>query len=403
MTDRLGTDAGVDQFIERFDHHDPALTADVLDDVYDGLLSSSRMPWTDAHGGVRLVPHWDDINAVERNCPVFSSAQGVLHPPQDHRPKVIPLEMDRPEHPAMRKLFTDILGAPRVKHAEPYLRNLAEKVVAEFCEGDDDDFVEAVAVQLPIRAIGHLLGWEEAASVEIQANATMMFEHYGTPEAMDAAMEVGRLYQAQIDDRRANPRDDYLTSLLHREVDGRLLTDEELRNIVQTFIFAGFETTSHAIGSTVYYLAQHPEVQDLLRESPGKIINTVEEGLRLFPPVHNMFRTVVEPATMHDVDLAPGDVVALLYGAANTDPEKFECPHEFQVDRANAQQHLAFGVGPHFCAGAPLARAEIRLLLEVLTTYPNYELAGTPQHLPHLIAGQMMGLKYLPLRFTAGN
>jgi len=89
----------------------------------------------------------------------------------------------------------------------------------------------------------------------------------------------------------------------------------------------------------------------------------------------------------------------LLYGAANRDPEQFDDPQKFWPDRPNRRQHVAFGVGAHYCAGAPLARAEIRILLEELSARPRLELAGEPRFSPHLMMGQMMGVDYLPLRF----
>src|SRR5690606_38018800 len=121
---------------------------------------------------------------------------------------------------------------------------------------------------------------------------------------------------------------------------------------------------------------------------------------RLFPPAHNMFRTAVAPARLRGADIEPGDKVMMVHAAANRDETKYECPAEFRLDRSHEPTHLAFGVRPHFCAGAHLARAEMRLTLEALLRHPRFELADHAGHTPHLMMGQMFGVEHLPLRFV---
>lgn len=393
----------VERLTSSFDHHDPDLNHEVLVQVYRNLADGDPVPSSDSHGGFRLITRHADVVEVEKNTSVFSSTSGVLHPPHEGRPPNIPIEFDGSEHLAYRKLFMDVLSAPRVRRIEPYLRDLTGRILEDYLASGSGDFVDGVASQLPIRAIGHLLGWGEAASAEMQSFADNILEHAGTPRMMDAIESLGVMVHREIDGRRENPTDDYLSRLIHLDFEGRRLRDDELLRIVQTFVFAGYETTAHAIASLVHHLATHPEQQHRVRVDADARANAIEEGLRLFPPVHTMFRTVVEPASMAGVDLEPGDRVVLMYGPANRDPERFECPHEFRVDRPEARQHLAFGIGPHFCAGAPLARAEMRVLLEALAELPPYELAGEVAYLPRLMMGQMMGVDHLPLRFVTSD
>jgi cytochrome P450 len=388
-----------DRLVRNFDHLDPALDYPVLDAVYRGLSEGPPVTTTTSHGGFALVCGHAEILEVEKDWATYSSAGGVLHPPHEGRSRNIPTEYDPPEHTAYRKLFMDVLSVPRVRRIEPFLRDLTETVVREFVDSEEFDFVAGVAVQLPIRAIGSLLGWGESASKDIQAFATSMLEHLGTPKMAEAIQSFAALALAEIEDRRTNPRDDYMTSLIQLDFDGRPLTDAELLIMMQTFAFAGFETTAHAIGSLVHHLALHPELQDRLREQPQMVDNVVEEGLRMFLPVHTMFRTVTCPAQVGGVELDQDDRLVLMFGVANRDTSVFEDPHEFVADRANARSHLAFGIGTHYCAGAPLARAEMRILLDVLRAYPNYALAGEPRYLPQLMMGQMQGVDYLPLAF----
>jgi cytochrome P450 len=403
MEPTLDTEAipnDVDRLATSFDHHDPALDHAVLLQVYERLLDGDPVPWAEAHGGFHMVTRFDDVIDVERRASVFSSAAGVLHPKLEGRPPTIPIEYDGPAHAAYRALFMDLLSAPRVRSIEPYLRDLTDRVLSAYRASGSDDFVHGVAGQIPVRAIGFLLGWGEEASDDIQAFATNILEHAGTPQMMTAVQALSESMLAELHRRRESPVDDYTSRLVHRDFEGRKLDDAELLSIIQTFVFAGYETTANTMASLVHHFATHPEDQERVRTDAAARVNAIEEGLRLFPPVHTMFRTATCPTSIGDVAVAEGDRVALLYGPANRDADRFSCPHEFQIDRPDARHHLSFGIGPHFCAGAPLARAELRILLEALSELPPYELAGDVEHFPRLMMGQMMGLRRLPLRFA---
>jgi cytochrome P450 len=391
----------VDRLVRRFDHHDPELSVEVLNDVYDGLLAGPQVQRTEAHGGFSYVTRYEDICEVSRNPQTFCSGKGVRFPRQTGTPLAIPPEIDRPLHTEYRKLFMDVLSAPKVRAAEPFLRELTNKLLRDYVAGPQDNFSQHVAVQLPIRAVGTLVGWDLNASDEMQGHALAILEHYGKAEAVDAVRKLSAIAQAEIDARRVNPRDDYLTVLINAKVEGRQLTDDELQNILRTFIFAGFETTAHMIGSLMAYLAQQPELQERIRTDDAALANFVEEALRMFPPVQTMFRTVVTPTELHGVQLPPGEAVGLLYAAANRDPKKFEHPEKLDVDRANAFEHVSFGFGIHRCAGSQLARAEIRILLEELRQYPPFTLGGPVVFRPHLMGGQMMGPERLPISFRS--
>ena len=396
-------DQVIDRLIDRFDHQDPELSPDVLNHVYRGLLYGPAIHQSDVHGGVAYVTRYDALVAVEKNTKVFSSAKGVRCPRQANQPLSIPAETDKPMHTEYRRLFLNVLSPPQVRKAEPFLRKLTEGLVRDYVAGPQDDFCQNVATQLPIRAVGELIGLDLHSSGEMQSYVEALLSHYGKPEALDALNGLTRIAQVEIDARRENPRDDYLTELTTAKVDGRLLTDEELQNMMRTFMFAGFETTAHMIGSMMLYLAEHPDVQQRVREDDQALLNCVEECLRLMPPVQTMFRTVAEPTCLRDVELAEGDTVGLLYASANRDGEKFENPDEFNLDRPNVRQHLSFGYGQHLCAGSQLARREMHILLEVLREYPPFTLGGPVKMLPHLMGGQMMGPEHLPISFKVAE
>jgi cytochrome P450 len=168
-----------------------------------------------------------------------------------------------------------------------------------------------------------------------------------------------------IEDRRRNPQPGILTELAQATYpDGSV---PPVTSVVRTatFLFAaGQETTARLLAAALKHLAEHPELQDVLRDDRTLIPGFVEEVLRVESPVKADFRLAQRSTTLGEVDIAAGTPVMLLNGAANRDPRRFECPHEFRVDRPNPQTHIAFGRGPHSCPGGPLARVEGRVSIE---------------------------------------
>lgn len=400
-TEATDREATVGRLLERFDHVDPHLDKDVLDELYRRLPETARVPHSDAHGGMWLAMLHEDVVAVAGKPAVFSNAGGVTHPARggDHA-RQIPNEFDPPEHTPYRKLFTDVLNVRLMKAAEPPLREITDQLLRDFMGGADTDFVSTVALRLPVKALGLVLGWDDDVAEEIFVHASGILSNFGSPDAMRIYYEdLGGVALRQVHDRRANPRDDYMTTLVQSTIDDRLLTDAELVNTIQAFILAGFETTAHAIANLMLCLAERPELQERIRTDADARSATIEEALRFFPPAHTMFRTVTEPATIGDSMVEEGDKVALLFAAANRDPNVFADPETFDIDRPNLRQHLSFGFGVHHCVGAPLARAEMRVLLEALAPLPPFELVGEPEYSPNLMLGQIIGVEVLPLRF----
>jgi cytochrome P450 len=211
-----------------------------------------------------------------------------------------------------------------------------------------------------------------------------------------------------IEERRRTPREDVLTDLaLATYPDG---STPDVTAVVRTatFLFAaGQETTARLLASALKHLAQHPELQTRLRDQRALIGNFVEETLRVESPVKADFRLVRRTTTIGDLEVAAGTPVMLLNGAANRDPERFACPHEFQVDRPNTMDHIAFGRGHHSCPGAPLARAEGRISLErILDRMRDIRLSDEhhgpegDRHFSYEPTWVLRGLHELHLEFT---
>jgi len=179
-------------------------------------------------------------------------------------------------------------------------------------------------------------------------------------------------FAAYVEDRRREPRNDVLTALATATFpDGTLPEVHEVVVIAANLFGAGQETTVHLLSQSLRTMCDIPELQKVLRDDRSTIPNFIEEVLRLNTPLKGSYRLSRFPSAVGGTELPAGTTSMVLLGAANRDPRQFECPHEFQVDRANARQHLAFGHGIHTCVGAPLARSEARIALERLFDRTN--------------------------------
>ena len=172
-------------------------------------------------------------------------------------------------------------------------------------------------------------------------------------------------FTTYVEDRRRQPRDDVLTKLATATYpDGSTPEVSDVAGVAAFLFVAGQETTVRLLAAALQLLGERPELQQLLRDERDRIPNFIEETLRIESPIKSHFRMARVSTSIAGVDVPAGTTVMLLDGAANRDPRHFEHPNEFDVDRSNARQHLAFGLGIHTCPGAPLARAEARVALE---------------------------------------
>jgi cytochrome P450 len=344
------------------------------------------------HLGVVAVSGYDEANDVYRNHDAFSSCNSVVGP---YATFPVPLEgddltdlvlehrhhlpmyehmvtMDPPQHTDERSLLMRLITPRRLKANEEFMWRLADQQLDEIVPGGSCEFITAYAQPFAMLAVADLLGVPEDDHLRLRKGFGLMggIGRVGGdgPDGPGAnpLSWLDDLFSAYLEDRRARPRErDVLSDLANATYpDG---TVPPVINVVRTatFLFAaGQETTARLLAAALKHLSEHPELQDRLREHKEEIPNFLEEALRVESPVKADFRLAVKPSEIGGVPIAPGTPVMLLNGAANRDARRFECPHEFQLDRENAQSHLAFGRGHHSCPGAPLARAEGRISLE---------------------------------------
>jgi cytochrome P450 family 142 subfamily A polypeptide 1 len=359
--------------------------------------------YRDEANGVWGIASYDAVYEAERDPSRFSNAGGI-RPDTPALPMMI--DMDDPAHNKRRKLVSRGFTPRRVAALEPLIRRTCDEIIDAVCERGECDFVGDIASPLPMNVIGDLLGvaardrdrllhWSDTMVSAQGGNATMEM----MLDAAGAAEEY-KVYAAEvIARRRAEPTDDLMSVLVHAEVDGDRLDDEEINFESLLILVGGDETTRHVISGGVHELLRRPDQLRLLQAEPDRIPVAVEEMLRWVSPIKNMCRTIVSDMTWHDAELPAGDKVMLLYESANFDDEHFDAPEEFDVTRT-PNEHLAFGSGTHFCLGASLARLELRVMLaRLFERLPDMALASdeVPSSRP---ATFISGLLSMPVRYT---
>lgn len=336
------------------------------------------------HHDVMMVTGYEEAIAVYHDTAAFSSCNSVTGPfpgfpvalvgddvselIEQHRDE-LPFSdqittFDPPHHTAHRGLLMRLITPKRLKENEEFLWRLADRTIDEFLANGACEFIREYANPYAMLVTADLLGVPEADH-ELFRSKLGARPGRAIGSTKSDAMTHKPLeflydrFSAYIEERRREPRDDVMTGLATATFpDGSLPEVIDVVRIAANLFAAGGETTVRLLSSALQLIGERPELQHLLRNNPERIPNFVEETLRLESPVKGDFRLARRPVTVGGVDIPAGTTVMVLNGAANHDPRRFERPHEFEVDRANARQHLAFGHGAHTCPGAPLARAE---------------------------------------------
>ncbi len=380
-----------------FDHHDPSLTGDVLDTVYDELRQHGPITWSDAYGGFWMVNGCEDVRSIALDTTTYSSAQGVFVPRGEGQLLSVALEQDPPEHTWFRKLFNELLGRPVVAASEAFIRDTADRHIGRLVERGGGEFMAEVAGMIPVEVISQLLGLPPEISGRLRAlSEEAWVDKFGDPA--EVPMKMAGLLMGEAMKRLAEPRDDFLTHLVQAEIEGRPIAPDEVVNFLLGASIAGHETTMNAAGNLCYELAIDAALQERVRADRSLIAALVEETLRLRAPVQNFFRVVTRERELHGHTLRAGDRIMLVYGAGNLDPEAFPEPHTLRLDRG-ANRHLSFGWGIHRCAGAHLAQVELRCITDRLLDAAPFELAGEVQFGHMMSGGTFVGIRSLPIRF----
>jgi cytochrome P450 len=382
--------------------------------VYHRLRATQDVCWVAALDAW-VVTSYEAVAAALRNPQLSSdrfdrirqrlAARG-LNIAVDDRVKSM-IHRDPPDHTRLRGLVNKAFTPRAVEALEGRIREIINELLDAVQPRGRMDVIQDVAYPLPVTVIAELLDipaadrdrfkrWSDEISVVIGGDAAALPVPV-LQRVLAARGELVDYFRAIVAQRRQQPGDDLLTALIQAEENGGRLTEDELYNMAVLLLIAGNETTTNLIGNGLLALLRHPEQQRRLMDDAALVPSAVEEMLRYDSPVQLTTRLAKVDLEMHGTRVAQGQWVYLLLGAANRDPAQFAEPDCFDVGRAD-NKHVAFGAGPHFCVGAPLARLEAQLVLHALRQrLPGLRLAAEPVEYRNNF--NLRGLKALPVVF----
>jgi len=312
-----------------------------------------------------------DVVEVERRDDVFLSGQGYrsfFAPGEDNM-----ISLDDPRHSQQRKLISRRFTPKAVRSLEPALAAIMDELIDAWIDRREVEVVSELAAPLPARLTARLLGFSEDRWTDIKSWSERLMRYDKAANDLEAGqgffeaiIEFAGVLDEVTTARRVQPADDLISVWTQAEIDGCPLSGDTIMNETGLMISGGAETTRTVITRSLAEFCRHPDQWEAMAADPSLIPGAVEEMVRWVTPLNNFFRTAAQPVTVGGVAMETGDRVILLYPSANRDEEVFDDPYRFDIRREH-NPHVSFGFGTHFCLGAPLARFELRMLMERLT------------------------------------
>jgi cytochrome P450 len=377
-----------------------------------GLMVDGEYVLPPGPGYWSLVRH-ADVVAASKQPDLFCSGQGsnIADLPVEMLEFYgSMINMDDPRHARLRRIVSRGFTPRMLQQLNDAIESKAKGVVASVADKGSIDFVTDVAARLPLALICDLMGIPES-EYDLVFDMTNIILSNGDPEFipeganpleafMNAGASLATLMHGLIAERRETPTDDLTSALINAEIDGEVLTEDELASFFILLCAAGNETTRNATSHGLKLLTENPDQRELLMSDfDGHIAGAVEEIVRLSSPVQHFRRTVTKDGVkLGDHTFNEGDKVVLWYGSANRDESVFDRPHEMDITRDNSAQVGFGGPGPHFCLGAHLARRQLSTIFrELFTQLPDIKMVGEPDYLR---SGFINGIKHMTAEFT---
>jgi cytochrome P450 len=347
--------------------------------LYEAMLERAPVAHTEKHGFWTLC-RFEDVQAAARDWKTFSSDEGV---DLDYMAKLMCgpgdfLDYDPPRHDHLRDIIRRRFTPKAFEALTPRIQEVVDELIDELIERGGGDVVADLASPTPIRVVTALLGFPQEdlpLLTDLQAKSiTRTPGELRLPKvALDATAELRNYFADAAAARRRKPTDDVITDMVTKKAGDRHLTEPEIIGMCFLLWIAGFDTTRSLIANAVQLLDEYPDQRAILVRDPERTRESIEELLRYETPVQNTARTTQTDVTLHGVTIPAGARVALMLGAANRDPRRWDNPNVLDFDR-EAKRHIAFGEGIHFCLGGPLARLEGRIAIKTfLERVPDYE------------------------------
>lgn len=388
-------------------------------DAFDKMRTEAPIMWhpEEAGRGYWALTSYDLVKTVELDPATFSSQRGGIlmtyglpeaprHPLLHSSSLNSLINLDRPHHTPLRlehmAWFRPDYVAELKKKVDAKVNSLLDDMQAK---GPVVDMVEMFSAELPLFTLSEILGIPEADQPKLvhwmhfleNSQYQALQEGLGnvTPEQMMAFMsEIQALFEYgrhQLMERRKNPKNDLLTAIANATIDGEPLSDEFLDGSWLLIVFAGNDTTRNSLSGTMKLLTEHTDQREKLMANSAHFANFVNESIRMVSPVTYMRRTVTTETELGGQKLSEGDKVVMYYAAANRDPSKFTNPNMFDIERENANEHLAFGNGPHVCLGKRVAIMQLETAYRnILGRFPNIRWTGNgalaPNNFVHAIS-----------------
>jgi cytochrome P450 family 142 subfamily A polypeptide 1 len=362
-------------------------------------LRANDPVYFDERNGIWGLTKYDHVREAETHPEIFSSAGGIR---PDSGPVPMMIEVDDPAHARRRELVAKGFTPKQVRAIEPSIREICTRLFDRVEGKDSFDLVNDVAVWLPLIVIGDAMGMDERDHPKLLEWSDDLMRGLGASDTelvtkMALAFDGWQTFIREvIADRRAHPREDIISALVHSEVDGGALDDDEIVYETLLILIGGDETTRHVMTGGAYQLLIDRSRYERLGADRKLIPTVVEEMLRWVTPIKNMARTATRDVDFHGKTIKQGEKLLLLYPSANRDEDHFRDPFTFDIERS-PNDHIAFGAGPHFCLGASLARLELRVFFDtMLDRLPNVRLAS-PEEPKNRPANFTSGYETLPV------
>ncbi|MBL7488238.1 cytochrome P450 [Frankia sp. AgB1.9] len=351
------------------EHHFDHQSTELANDFHPTLARTrSRCPVThsDQYGGFWVATGYEEVLGVAQDWETFSSAQGITIA-QTEKHTILPVTIDPPLQREFRRVINPYFRPVVVAEWEKVTRDLVNRLIDDFIERGECEFMDAFARQLPGLSFFDFALHAPKEDLA-QVNEWAMLTSKPVPEARDALFKLaGWISELITERRRTGPRGDVVDAVLAAEIEGRPITDIEAIGTIHLLILGGLDTTAGVLGMAMLRFCAHPEIPELLRNRPDLLTNAVEELIRLDSSFISVARTATKDTEVGGCPIKAGEQVLMYWAAANHDENEFEDPETFDPERAR-NRHIAFGAGPHRCAGSNLARMNLRIAVEEIVS-----------------------------------
>lgn len=371
--------AGMRPEVTTTEGYDPTDAATMRDPYpfYRRFRADEPVARAAAWGGFWLISRYSDVRAAALDTDTYRSREGVTLPPFGNPMPFIPIEIDPPRHTLYRKPLQRWFSKGKMAELERDIRQIVSDRIDGFVGTGRADLATELAEPVPAITLARILGLPDSDwSMFQQLGQTICKagEEEDLETTLTSVMQLMGYLTEQINDRRKNPTDDIITQIIDMRLDDEPMSDEDVLMTTFFLVEAGHETTVGGLGTMLLNYGRRPDLRRRMVEDPSLVAGAVEEALRFDPPIQTIGRTVAADVHLHDTTMRKGDKVVLCWGSANRDEQIFDNPDDMVIDRPR-NNHLAFGNGIHKCLGAPLARMEMKVVLEeVLRRIPDYRI-----------------------------